>query len=355
MNTAHLDILGKGVTNWNRWRAENPSIVPDLSQSDLRLYEIKGANLKGANLFETNLGMKDLQNTDFAEADLRTASLAGSNLRGSNLHASGLSAADCSCAMLPEVDLSLADLFAARFLAANLTNANLQGAILDNADFSDARLAKAQFAESYVSGTIFGNSDLTDAKGLNLCVHRGPSVIDLRTIVRSGPLPEKFLRLCGVPDEAINMVKGLVATVKYHTAFIGYGEPDVDFAKRIDSELRAKGVSCWLYAVDSTPGRRTWHEIGERRRAADKMIVLCSAESLIRDGALKEIEEQIDEDPDKLLPVSLDNIWKKKGFRVIRGDRDLKPDLRVRNYADFASQPFDKAIDRLLGALRRGV
>jgi hypothetical protein len=108
-----------------------------------------------------------------------------------------------------------------------------------------------------------------------------------------------------------------------------------------------------LYARDATVGRRSWTEIGQKRREAEKVIVLCSVNMLIRDGGLKEIEEQIDEDPDKLVPVSLDDTWKQPGFKVMRGPRDLKPFLLDRNYADFANLPYKDALVRLLKGLER--
>ena len=73
----------------------------------------------------------------------------------------------------------------------------------------------------------------------------------------------------------------------------------------------------------------------------------------MRDGILKEIEEQIDENPDKMIPISLDGLWKQPGFRVVRGTRDLKPSLLDRNYADFANLPYQKALGRLLKDLKR--
>jgi len=81
--------------------------------------------------------------------------------------------------------------------------------------------------------------------------------------------------------------------------------------------------------------------------------VLCSSKALIREGLLKEIEEQIDEAPDKLIPISLDDLWKETGFRVMRGARDLKPFLIERNYADFAKPPYKKALAKLLEVLER--
>ena len=92
----------------------------------------------------------------------------------------------------------------------------------------------------------------------------------------------------------------------------------------------------------------------EKRREAEKMIVLCSAKALIRDGVLKEIEEQIDEDPDKIVPISLDDTWKESGFPVKRGQRDLKPFLVERNYADFGDKSkYEDALDRLLNGIER--
>jgi hypothetical protein len=76
--------------------------------------------------------------------------------------------------------------------------------------------------------------------------------------------------------------------------------------------------------------------------------------TLIRDGALKEIEEQIDEDPDKMIPISRDNDWTQPGFRVVRGTNDLKPFLLDKNYADFSDDArYEDALQSLLKALRR--
>jgi len=44
----------------------------------------------------------------------------------------------------------------------------------------------------------------------------------------------------------------------------------------------------------------------------------------MRDGVLKEIEKKIDEDPDKIVPVSLDELWKEKRFRIIRGGHSFR-------------------------------
>ena len=84
------------------------------------------------------------------------------------------------------------------------------------------------------------------------------------------------------------------------------------------------------------------------------MIVLCSYKSLIRDGVKKEIEEQIDENPDKIIPISLDNTWREDGCLIMRGKHDLKPFLLERNYADFSDKSqYAASLNKLLKGLER--
>lgn len=204
--------------------------------------------------------------------------------------------------------------------------------------------------------------DLSVALGLESAVHEAPSTIGLDTLMRTfrgagnqwTPELRKFFLNAGVDQGVLDQLPGIVAEVKYYSCFIAYGEPDRGFAERLYQELGARGISRWMYAMDSTPGERTQREIGLKRREAEKFIVLCSAPGLVRDGVLKEIEEQMDEDPDKIIPISLDELWKQPEFRVVRAGRDLKPFLMERNYADFGQgRDFNQGFQRLLRALQR--
>jgi len=140
----------------------------------------------------------------------------------------------------------------------------------------------------------------------------------------------------------------------FWSCFVCYGEPDVQFAKKLVADLEAQGVDCWLYIKDSTVGARTQEEIGQKRREKEKVIVLCSYRSLIQDGVLSEIDDQIREDPSKLMPVSLDHVWQHEGFLIMRAKRDLKPFLQERNYADFSEEStYDASLSKLMTALAR--
>src|SRR5260370_38417108 len=83
---------------------------------------------------------------------------------------------------------------------ADLRQADLGGVILYGADLREADLHGANLSEAIVAYTVFGDSNLSDVKGLESCAHSGPSYLDYHTLVRSGPLPPAFLRGCGHSD-----------------------------------------------------------------------------------------------------------------------------------------------------------
>ena len=140
----------------------------------------------------------------------------------------------------------------------------------------------------------------------------------------------------------------------YERIFISYGEPDAGFALKLRDELTSYGVDCWLYQLDATDGRRSWEEITEEIHQRDKTIIVCSAKALVREGSLKEIETIVDHDPNKIICVSMDELWKQDGFLVQRAGRDLKPHLMERNYSDFTHQRhFGDRARKLVKALEK--
>ncbi len=146
-----------------------------------------------------------------------------------------------------------------------------------------------------------------------------------------------------------------IRRLAYYRCFMSCGKPDEELAKRLANDLREYGVDCYLYVNDAALGERIWREIKERIRVSERRIVLCSSASLIREGVKKEIEEMIDSDPDKILPLSLDRLWREPGFEVRRGGRDLKTALEARNLATITAKHKDypEALERLLKALAR--
>jgi len=341
-NPEHVKLVKQGADAIEKWRKQHPTERLDLIKAGLWGTNLRGADLKGANINSADLWGVKLIEADLSSADLNGANLIGANLGGAHL--------------------PWAELFQADLSTANLSMANLVGTDLTEANLSRANLKGTNLAGAICHFTMFGGCNLHQARGLQTIKHEGPSSIGVDTLIQSfrgsgnklTPELETFFRSAGVPKELLDALPGIIAEVKYYSCFISYGEQDYAFADKMCSDLKAKGVSCWLYSKDATPGKRTQSEIVEMRRGAEKMVTFCSAESLTQAGVLKEIEEQIDEDPDKMVPISLDNIWKKDNFLVMRANRNLKPFLLDRNYADFSSAiPYDKALEKLLKGLER--
>jgi uncharacterized protein YjbI with pentapeptide repeats len=115
-NSRQVALLHQGVTAWNRWRAENRDVTPDLV----------GAGLRGLDLTDA-----DLSGADFKGADLRGAVLGGAILAGADLAA----AANLFKAVVAHADLAGANLLGARFLdCVQLTSArNWRSAYRDEA------------------------------------------------------------------------------------------------------------------------------------------------------------------------------------------------------------------------------
>src|SRR5260370_26237120 len=94
-------------------------------------------------------------------------------------------------AHLRVVDLSDANLVGADLSGTNLSGANLSGSSLFMADLTGADLRGADFSNVGVGGTIFGDIDMSQVRGLLSVQHHGPSTIGIDTIYNSrGEIPE---------------------------------------------------------------------------------------------------------------------------------------------------------------------
>jgi len=154
----HIRILEQGTGTWNKWREENPEVVPDLSNADLKSasiysFNLESAQLSGADLRGASLGFSNLQNATLLRANLQGASLFSTNFKGAWLSYSNLSGSDLRESNLEEAELEKADL-----QGANLTEANLQGTQL-----LDANLQEAQFERANLRGSVLRGANLKKA------------------------------------------------------------------------------------------------------------------------------------------------------------------------------------------------
>lgn len=132
-DSEHVSKIQGGTAAWNRWREEEPDVIPDLGWANLN-----GLNLDGAVFAKAALKLAfckgcSLVGADFSEANMRGVNLEGCDLRGAVFRDANLEGAH----MLG------ADLTGADFAGANLKLANFDGAILRDANLTGVKKLRA--------------------------------------------------------------------------------------------------------------------------------------------------------------------------------------------------------------------
>ena len=147
----HLERLRLGTPGWNRWRQENPSVIPDFTGAHLEHVRLNAANLSDAIFESAYLGNADMSGANLTGANLGQAYLRGARLPGVVLDG----------ATLTEAELSGVDLSRGRLIGANLTSARLRLADLSDASLERATLCGADLRQVVAVGTSFRNADLS--------------------------------------------------------------------------------------------------------------------------------------------------------------------------------------------------
>ncbi len=341
-----LQILREGSDAWNEWRSECANACLDLSGIDLVSADLRKANLRAANLANAHLKRINLRGADLGGADLRGADLRAANLRNANLAKAYLRGANLRKANLRRASLSEADLGGADLGGANLSGVDFAGAIL-------------------FGGTVFYNVDLSGAVNLGSCDHRGPSCIDPSTLTRSSDVPKEFWRGCGLSEVLIDHIPSLFGSgMEFFSAFLSHNSEDKRFVRELHDQLQGRGVRCWLDEKQILPGDDIHTEIDRGIRVWDKLILICSKNSLNPESGWWVSREM------KKAMAKEKKIWTRKGEEVsilIPVDIDgyifsescnnpLKDGILERGVADFTNwqtpECFENSLGRLVQALR---
>jgi hypothetical protein len=349
-NPEHLQILEQGVEAWKAWRDQHRDITPDLCEADLAGADLREVDLTGTNLREAVLSKADLREADLDGADLDGAALSKANLRGATLIGARLTGAD-----LRGADLGWAALDEATLNGGYLIGARLTGAVLRGADLTGADLSEVQLYE-----TVFSNTYLTAMRGLETCLHEGPSTLDHRTLAKSWPLPLVFLRSCGLPDTLINYLPSLLnEPFQFYSCFISYASRDQAFAERLYADLQNKGVRCWFAPEDMKIGDRLRPRIDETIRVYDKLLLVLSKTSVASQWVEQEVETALAREHQQgttiLFPVRIDNtvMTLETGWpALIRHTRNIG-DFRRWKTHDVYQQAFDRLLWDLKAAERK--
>jgi hypothetical protein len=203
-------------------------------------------------------------------------------------------------------------------------------------------------------------------KGLYYKIEPGKSMdsIDRNQMVFAARIILYTDELCA-PAEEVKQAFGEVGALieiaveseMHKTLFVSYGGPNAQAAAKINQKIKAKGVKTWFFPVDALPGQKLHRMMHDGVNKYDRVLLICSKDSLTRPGVLNEIERVLEREAKEggssvLIPITLDDFV----FSDWAPEReDLADQLRSRviTTVDVNDQnKFDEQIERIVTALQ---
>ena len=151
--------------------------------------------------------------------------------------------------------------------------------------------------------------------------------------------------------------------VEFYSCFISYNHVDKPFARRLYDTLQRRGIQCWLDEKHMFPGDDIHDSIDHGIHVWDKVLLVCSKNSLTSGWVDQEIEKafakeralmkQREKKVQALIPLDLD------GYLFDGWTSGKATQLLSRLVADFigwesSHAKFEETIERVVGALRSG-
>lgn len=362
LSRADLSNADLNVAQLDRVRLTGAKLVgarlqgSSMMEADLMDAHLMGANLTDVKLNGTNLTYADLEQAILCNSSLREANLSGAELQGADLTGAQLAYATLLNTRLVQANLTYASLTSADLREAVLRQATLHNTNCIKTNFSGVDLTEAEFTDALFGHTIITGTDMSQALSLPTIRHAAPSFIDVSTLLKSGLLPEDFLRGIGLPDELTDHLAELRRrSVSWHSILITYSQEDRLFAEALYEALQDRGIRCWLNGYDNSTA-----EMDAGIHPWDAVLLCCSRASLTKGWAAREARWALEREGSRkkrfrkqvLLPLNLDNYLFTETCRTRLPGWERIVDRKIFAFLDYAtSGMFDLQVDQLVNAL----
>ncbi len=157
--------------------------------------------------------------------------------------------------------------------------------------------------------------------------------------------------------DTVNTLIDVVEECEFQkTLFISYGGPDEEIVSVINSKIKSKGVRTWFFPDNAIPGDKLHRTMYEGVKKHDRVLLVCSKNSLTRPGVLNEVERVLEREAkeggaNRLIPITLDD-FVYSDWAPERADLADQVRSRVITKITFNDEKqFDEQIKKIVDAL----
>jgi hypothetical protein len=365
-----ITLINEGSEAWNALRRTFPPIQWHRTKSGEWWTPGFMLRLSNCDFRRLDLSYMDLTGCDFAHSNFSRAKFIGTRIGPTGPHGSFERRGDFSGCVFRGMEAVSVDFGGCNMSKCDFTGAELNGVELGRtymrharfskcmlaARFSDTNVHGADFSNAYLFATEFINTDLSGASNLSKANFYDHSIVDHRTLFRSGPLPDLFYRGCDFPDILVQFMPSLIQSpIQIESCFISHSSRDKRFVSHLYRDLQEARVRCFYAQRDLKVGSVTRDALDSAVQANDRLLLVLSVDSISSQWVEHEVEAALEKERNErrlvLFPIMIDSsvMSSKKGWVAnLRRQRSIGDFTR---WADTAE--YEIAFRRLLDDLTK--
>ncbi|HHW4982791.1 TPA: toll/interleukin-1 receptor domain-containing protein [Legionella anisa] len=183
----------------------------------------------------------------------------------------------------------------------------------------DLGLNNELFSLAHNSNSIFNELDKGIFISIDNKIKRSEHAIDTikmifapRIIIYTNKIHVSTQLILDAFSEQNLMIEIINESEMYNSLFISYGGSDEQSARKINNYLINHGVKTWFFPDDAQPGEKLHRIMHEGINKYERVLCVCSEQSLKRPGVLNELEHVFVREAKEggssiLIPIALDD------------------------------------------------
>lgn len=153
-----------------------------------------------------------------------------------------------------------------------------------------------------------GNANLPDGNEINT----DQMISSPKILIYTNKLCVPYSDVLSIFQNHGHLIEIFDEEIMHNTLFISYGGPDENYASVINKFLTSHGVKTWFFPDDALPGQKLHRVMHDGVNNYDRVLLICSKDSLCRPGVLNELERVLEREAREggkeiLMPITLDD------------------------------------------------